>query len=415
MGTIRRDKYVNFVRSYQSVTPDQGIRPVSRTTQIVKLPKFRTGVDNPMWLSKIKSGQSATSAFSAQKTELKYTTGKVFAQLIAYQGYPGYMKIGWSDSLGSPSIPDILNFPGSLVSSATNKAAIGIRNKIHKEQVAFSGLTMLGELRESIHMIRHPAEAMRAYCNSYFKDMYVKKTRMSRQKFGHVLANSWLEFSFGLIPFMSDIDAIAEAYLPAFIEPRIKRLSFTAQDASSSSSSGTSSAGGLAVEMPSHQDVVNEASCRYLVGYRIKNQGPLTQLQRIKQLGGFNLQEVIPTAWELLPWSFFIDYFSNIGDVISANLVSLEDIAWSQLVTKRSIKIDYRVLGSKAKAFDTSLKVLSGVDFISSSTVTETVRAAASIPFGTVTFELPGKVNQFLNMVALAQTQFVPLKDRKRK
>jgi hypothetical protein len=35
-------------------------------------------------------------------------------------------------------------------------------------------------------------------------------------------------------------------------------------------------------------------------------------------LFGFTPSEFIPTAWELLPWSFLIDYFTNIGDILSS-------------------------------------------------------------------------------------------------
>lgn len=415
MGTKSNDKYVEFTRSYNSVTPINGTMPLVENKQILKLVSKRTGADNPMWESKIKSGLSATSALTAEKSSLKYYKGYVRAQLIGYAGYPGHMKYGYSDSLSTPSIPSLQNFPATLVNNAKNKAAIGIRGKIHEQSTAFTGLTMLGELRETLHMIRHPAEAMREYSNNFFKGMYAKKLTHSRQKFGHMLANSWLEFTFGLVPFMSDVEAVADALIPKLDESRIMRLTFTAQDASSSSSADTTSAGGLSITMPRSQETINEASCRYLIGYRVKSTGPLTNLQRIKQLGGFNLQEVIPTAWELLPWSFFIDYFSNIGDVISANLVSTEDVAWSQLTTRRTMLIKQGVYGSKGKTADSNLKFIEGDDFISSATTVGIERAAASIPFGELRFELPGRTNQFLNMVALAQGQFVPLNERKRR
>jgi hypothetical protein len=37
---------------------------------------------------------------------------------------------------------------------------------------------------------------------------------------------------------------------------------------------------------------------------------------------GFDLSSWAPTVWELIPYSFLIDYFSNIGDVI---------VGWSNL------------------------------------------------------------------------------------
>jgi hypothetical protein len=33
---------------------------------------------------------------------------------------------------------------------------------------------------------------------------------------------------------------------------------------------------------------------------------------------GFRWEDFIPTVWELIPYSFLVDYFTNIGDVLSA-------------------------------------------------------------------------------------------------
>jgi hypothetical protein len=43
---------------------------------------------------------------------------------------------------------------------------------------------------------------------------------------------------------------------------------------------------------------------------------------------GTTLGDVLPTAWELVPWSFLLDYFTNIGDVLEAWGMRFINFAW---------------------------------------------------------------------------------------
>jgi hypothetical protein len=40
--------------------------------------------------------------------------------------------------------------------------------------------------------------------------------------------------------------------------------------------------------------------------------------ERIVELSGFDLKAFIPTVWEVIPYSFLVDYFVNIGDMLEA-------------------------------------------------------------------------------------------------
>jgi hypothetical protein len=43
---------------------------------------------------------------------------------------------------------------------------------------------------------------------------------------------------------------------------------------------------------------------------------------------GFSWESFVPTVWELVPYSFILDYFTNIGDVLSAGLLVQSHLAW---------------------------------------------------------------------------------------
>jgi hypothetical protein len=51
-------------------------------------------------------------------------------------------------------------------------------------------------------------------------------------------------------------------------------------------------------------------------------------VQRLIDVCGFNPEDFVPALYEVLPWSWLVDYFSNVGDIIEAGSTSMKDVAW---------------------------------------------------------------------------------------
>nr|UJQ84920.1 MAG: hypothetical protein 1 [Leviviridae sp.] len=403
---------------------------VTKSTPKIRCDRSRTGTDNPKFKELIQQGLSATNYLYAYNQKVAWKLGRV--NFTRFNTDDGKTYKGYSESMLTPTViaPGI---PGALLNDAKNAAAIGIRQRIGKETTTISGGVILGELRETIHMIRHPAESINRLLTKFVRDrelnlkraqkLRVRNAKLKSRKrmpipgytvkngnlreTSDTIAKSWLELVFGLDPFMSDIASILEAALPVYSEPKIKRLQFTAQADSSTSEASVTMPSGSSIEVPTFTEVTDEVSCRYVVGYKVEIQGVQSGWRKVIEQSGFNLREIIPTIWELLPWSFLIDYVSNIGDVIAANAVSLSNVAWSYLVTRRKSKRVISALCSKAKvaSWDFRAKFVNGNDYLSSSSIVEVKREAASIPFGELRFSLPDRKRQYQNMAALLWLQ----------
>lgn len=56
----------------------------------------------------------------------------------------------------------------------------------------------------------------------------------------------------------------------------------------------------------------------------------------IPKLFGLDLSDLAPTTWELIPWSFFVDYFTDVGNAIEAASVRLVEMAYVTTTTRSS-------------------------------------------------------------------------------
>lgn len=415
------------VLNYHSESKDYFSGAITSSDDYIIVTRSRVGADNPKYKDNIRRGVGAANAMDAYKQSVGWQSGAVHftRKSLLPKGAGSVGRLGPA-SVIPPGIP------AGLSAEATNKAAIGIRNKIHSQSTSVTGLLILGEARKTMQMIRHPADAIVKLLEKFVSDHergleaarrqrilnLRRKAKGQRAVPGYVyqngsmratadtVAKSWLELVFGLEPLMSDIASVAEASLAKHSAPTISRLTFTAQAESATSLSSQVPVGPC--WCPREINSTDEVSCRFVVGYRTAISGHESGLGRVIDQSGFNLREVIPTAWEMLPWSFLIDYVSNIGDVISANLVSMENVAWAYKVTRRSARKSTNLLGSKGyiKPIDAYYwKFDSGSDYRETSSIVEVKREAASIPFGELRFSLPEKESQYKNMAALLWLQ----------
>jgi hypothetical protein len=116
---------------------------------------------------------------------------------------------------------------------------------------------------------------------------------------------------------------------------------------------------------------------------------------------GFTLSEFVPTVWELIPYSFLVDYFTNFGEVVSAVSYPRSNFRWIMKWTitdrKDELLAPWMEPGSnplgKNKAIGDPCSVVTR----------QIVRApyyGSLIP--DFRFEIPGLSMKWLNLAALA-------------
>lgn len=270
---------------------------------------WTNGVELKDYRSIINSGGDATTNRTCVKHT--YNVGDGYARAsfgtwhLAVQGQY-YSDFSFSDANFSISQDDVTNkAKGKFVKKSTNLIT------------PLLGGVVVGELAKTLRMIRNPALSLRAAISDYL-DQLKKVGRKRDTAFRRRSLNeTYLEASFGWTPLLVDIQNGFEA-LNAFRDAKfnkpIQRLTvYSKAKESRTDDVIVQPDGWLGLHTPVKTSL--EYSSRLSGGLLMSTAGAPASLA---DFTGFNLSSFIPSAWELLPYSFLIDYFTNIGDVINA-------------------------------------------------------------------------------------------------
>lgn len=394
-----------------------------------------TGPNHPDWRQRLRRGSNATTYLYGERYDMpreradarKHGELGVALQFERYRRVPGFFGYtpgpdhgnGSYYHYGEPVPLTYSNTPpsASVIQSANNEAMMRFREKARKIQNQFKGGVFLGELREVLHQIKNPAQAIRKGIPRYLKTAKKRSKGMKMQgaPIRDMLAETWFEYSFGVKPLLNDIDDAANA---------LAQLRHTSSGGSRDQMcTGIGTAGETLYNTSSTYqvgyltyDVTRQRNAAILWKYhgRIRSRPKRRDLLR-RDLAGFDPREFLPTVWELLPYSWLIDYFTNIGDVINAWSFQNLDAAWinrTKVVSNTHSIIGWypdwdrvalyqRVLPTRIGPVSASpqqgSKVFKQVE-------RDTIASEDLIP--TLEFQIPGMSTRWINLGALTHLKY---------
>jgi hypothetical protein len=311
-----------------------GVNPVSTSFVQPASPSFTNNLtkDGPVrdYKHLIALGRFAGSSlvwdgidFSANPTYAKGSFG--------YLAHNPSLSNTWRSAQGNPLTSFNVGDPGAPSTSVANTSALtSLSKRLANELTTFQGGVFVGELKETIHLIRHPLLALRQGLSRHL-DLVAKRARRIRKisNMKRMVAETWLETSFGMKPLLSDIDNAADAMAQFIVDPtkqEFKTLTAqgfheTANDAELSNF-GMTSFSWYDVRVRSIRK--RTATVKYLACIGVSPSVRSSALQKV----GLNFASFIPTMWELIPYSFVVDYFTNVGDIIQGLANCTADVRW---------------------------------------------------------------------------------------
>lgn len=374
-------------------------------TSFSALSDSRAGKSNPNWKRQIAKGANATTPFTGvlQTLESNPSVTEYFYIVAFPLSNPNnwrQTRKTWSHGMQTnmPTLPSI-----SDVAEATQKAQTTFYKDLESVMTLFQGGVFLGELRETLQMIRNPARSLRRRLDDYLSDAKKRRRGSSKVK-ENVLAGLWLEHAFGWAPLLNDLNT-ARDYLDRKQEQLAQALqpvtgSGTVQKASVVNTSNAVGSTTLTAELQR----VDITFVRYkgAVASRVASKRMIEY-----DAMGLSARSFVPTIWELVPWSFAIDYFSNIGDVLTAWANQTVGLSWGCETVRRKRYL-YSRNCRQVFSFPSfpSITLRSASSGWTGASHKRVDRAPITyVPVPSIQFEIPGFGKKWLNLAALAASR----------
>lgn len=406
-----RDRSVEANYPVTTTIDNPAIHTQTRDPRRFRLERKITGNVNPKWREQVAAHVNATTPLTGAYESVDSTP------LIVQE------RVGY----GLPSSPDtekrtiggevaayyylpnsINNHPSASIdpSRAVNIAMSKALKQIRSSQVSMSGAVFLGELKEAIHMLRHPAEGLRKALKETYLDKLKRLKQKDPNKWKKAISQSWLEGCFGWRPFINDLEDAGKAYqeIQSRLADRYDSMKAVGKDAALIESRSELFAPVADTNIRGTMRKYEEAIC--VIRGEVKALAVTTNLDKARVFG-LSPGEFLPTAWELCPWSFLIDYFTNIGDIIENAITDTASVAWLEMSTITKARTDAECHADwysnwVTKHFDKKwllLNIQSSSLKYKRSVVSRTGVVNLRVP--PLMFELPGSPIKQLNMVAL--------------
>jgi len=252
-------------------------------------------VNNDYWSQTIKESSSGPTNFYVSQTNV------IGGLAYTYEGdrTPYY----WCNSV--PFLDTSIN-----VTNLRNRVISGLFAKANDPDAL--ALVMLAEAQKTSSMILTILERVRFYTKTYNK----RKQRIIR-RFGSIgkasaaLASLWLEYRYGIRPLAFEMKNLVEAIQNT---GSLKRATIRYGGNEFETDNDIADSGLVS----SNYSLDIARSCSFAVsitgGALLDINGPVKRT--FADTAG--LDNILSTSWELVPYSFVIDWFCNMGDVIAS-------------------------------------------------------------------------------------------------
>jgi hypothetical protein len=361
-----------------------------------------TSGENPQWRRQIMNGASATTDFDGFIREIRATRGdEVLIQNLDQTNGPCYAYVRYSGTLMPVS-----SEPGIAVdkTSVLNDAKRFFIQRAKAKVSPLEGLTTLGELVKTLHMIRNPAKSLRSLVDDYFNSLKKVSRKLSPRARRKKLVDTYLEATYGWQPLIADVRDGLSA-LNRYHERRPFEIARVVGCGKGETSkfypNRTVSSTFLVINFTTEV----RQSTTYKVGGGVKLQSMGSPRGNLETFGLLP-KNFLPTAWELIPYSFLVDYFTNISTIIDAWSFINGNLAWAYITERSEIRTHNKFAGLSA---DSPGKIASFNvgDTVWVERTVQRRNLSSLIPnFG---FRLPGfGSRKALNIAALVHQGYVP-------
>lgn len=259
-------------------------------------------------------------------------------------------KVRSSQTIGSPCLSSLAahTFVTGIsqvaaVEYATSIAKLAFLSKVKEHQNPFQGLPFLGELKETLRMIRHPLRGIiRQNANSALHLTRLQRLYQNKlARLEEVFKNWHLQWTYGISPLINDIQGAVGTINRMFDDPGVTKIQVTIPVPSSKvfSDKGLHRYEGNTQLIGYQYDISAEGSVRFVGAMNERFQAATSG--RLSEVVGMTARDIVPAVWELTGYSFLVDYFVNVGSVVGGLFTDTSSLVYCC----RSVRLKHKGQG----------------------------------------------------------------------
>lgn len=378
--------------------------------------KERSGESNRAWKLQVARGDNATTVLNAVKQsrhDRPYAIGEDWvSKNPGSEGDFWTKESNWEGYLRGISCPSLSEVQSIPVTKADNRAKSEFIAAVRRKQTTFQGGVWAAELAKSVALITNPfsrlRRGMRDYVNfigsrrfrrGLLNRSHRDRTTISLREVKDIIADTYLEWSLGWKPILFDIgdgiELLSQRLKDGPDFEMCKGVGFDDGYLDGGYRYTGSSTPHFKVEFNRHYDVM----VKYYGNVEVGSYG-LSNTRRV----GFDLHSVPLIGWEIMPYSFVIDYFANIQQIVSAASIAQSGLRW----TSRTIRVSITsstgmwepvVSAETSHQVPTLAYAARGSSQASTATVHRSPYSGSLVP--SLEFSAPVKYGQLFNLAAL--------------
>lgn len=379
-----------------------------------------TRQDNiPNWRGRIELGLNASTWYDGKSFRARVLPSVgTYRQRFLSGNVRTYTATG--DVISMCYQPTELLWPSALdIEKARTQAEIAFTKNFRNRTRHWQSGVFAGELFQVARMLASPVKALRKGVDDLYKSLFQNTRKAARgqgrqraRAIKDAVAGTYLEWQYAVKPTISDCNDAAKAFRAMASARTFDMIRLIGEGASTRNevrlrsfnyNSGWSGGGYQEEHLTYHVDVILRGAWR---SDKVDSTLPLPMQF------GLDLGSLLPTAWELVPWSFIADYFSNMGEVLDAWGMRFIDFAWlNETVRLRSSIKSIPPPGFQMNVSGNPYELY----FKTTAQPTLHVRSRTyRVPYDNswtprIQAEMPGLGSQkWLNMLALASMRKVP-------
>lgn len=352
------------------------------------------GPNYPDWQLRLALGAAATTYLSGLKFSSKCS--ELHMTVVGTKYAPGFGRRaqGFNQDTGFPSPPH-----SGIDSIAERNAASSLLADYLKVKRTWHGGAAIAEFSETVQMLAHPVDSIYKRTYTFVKSVgrLRKMYRRDPIGYGKLLGQLWLAYAFGIAPLVSDVKDAQSAVNVLSTELGMndqKRLIGSGYNRIVSKLEPM-----RPVPWTSYayydRTLFIEYGVRYIAAVNARPPG----IGDIAGNFGVGFDDILPSVWEGVPWSWLVDYFVNVNEMLESIAWVNADIAWCQrTVRNRSWYQLSAVRPYTAEPAYFSAVAGGGQGYYQTAVVN---RVSTNVPYPSWRFRVPGLPNQFANVAAL--------------